>query len=97
MKLEVFTELCRKTSMRIGKEEFRLEECLLETGTGRKDGTNSFIPGEVRVAVSIRMLAGGSYLDLVPLFDVSTSGLYVVLGDFLEWTLLTFEFPQRGH
>lgn len=43
--------------------------------------------------MSLRMCAGGSYLDLVPLFDVSKSGLYNLLGEFLDWILATFDFP----
>jgi DDE superfamily endonuclease len=39
------------------------------------------------------MLAGGSYLDLVPLFDVSKSHLYVVFHDFIGWVIETYEFP----
>ena len=38
-------------------------------------------------------MAGGSYLDLVPLFDVSTAHLYVLFAQFLDWVLATFEFP----
>jgi hypothetical protein len=50
------------------------------------------IAGEVKTAIAIRMLAGGSYLDLVPLFDVSISRLYQVLDDFLDWIIRTLEF-----
>ena len=39
------------------------------------------------------MLAGGSYLDLVPLFSVATSALYLILDDFLDWVLASLEFP----
>jgi hypothetical protein len=39
------------------------------------------------------MLAGGSYLDLVPLFAVSASHLYNIFNVFLNWILFTFEFP----
>jgi DDE superfamily endonuclease len=47
----------------------------------------------VKLALSIRILAGGSYLDIVPMFQVSTSWLYTIFEDFLEWILQAFEFP----
>jgi len=39
------------------------------------------------------MLAGGSYLDLVPLFGPSTAHLYTVFDGFIEQILGTFHFP----
>jgi DDE superfamily endonuclease len=39
------------------------------------------------------MLAGGSCLDLVPLFGVSASYLYVLFDDFFQWILSSFQFP----
>lgn len=91
MPLHAFSGLCKKISDKIGEEVFRSEAYLLEKGS--MDRTVPPIQGEVKVAISIRMLAGGSYLDLVPLFDVSTSHLYILFGDFLDWVLVSFEFP----
>jgi hypothetical protein len=59
--------------------------------TSQEEHTIPKISGQIKVAVSIRMLAGGSYLDLVPLFQISTSHLYQVLDDFLHWVLKTFQ------
>ena len=64
-----------------------------KTGGEERIGKSPLISGEVKCALSIRMLAGGSYLDLVPLFNVSSGHLYVVLETFLAWILATFEFP----
>jgi len=60
------------------------------------------ISGEIKVAFCLRMLAGGSYLDLVPLFDVCKSSLYDSFAEFLDWVLDTLEFPlvrwlREGH
>lgn len=51
------------------------------------------IPGEVKVAISLRLLAGGSYLDLMPLFHVSVPHIYVIFDEFLVWVLKTLELP----
>jgi DDE superfamily endonuclease len=84
-----FTGLCEKIMMRIGKVLFQPED----PNAVEADRTVPPICGEVKVAVCLRMLAGGSYLDLVPLFDVSKSHLYKFFHDFIDWILLTFEFP----
>lgn len=51
------------------------------------------IPGEVKVAISLRQLAGGLYLDLAPLFDVSMGHIYRIFDDFFDWVLKAFVFP----
>jgi DDE superfamily endonuclease len=48
------------------------------------------------------MLAGGLYLDVGPLFHVSTSHLYQIVDDFLQWIDQTLKFPlsiwlREGH
>jgi DDE superfamily endonuclease len=45
------------------------------------------------ISTNVGQLHGGSYLDLIPLFDVSKSHLYKLFGRFLNWVLKTFEFP----
>jgi DDE superfamily endonuclease len=92
MSLQAFNLLCSRISTAISEERFRPEALY----PPRDDVKVPGIPGEVKVAVAIRMLAGGSYLDLAPLFDVSTSHLYQILDDFLSWILDTFEFPLVG-
>jgi DDE superfamily endonuclease len=93
MTLEAFNDLCKRISRKVGDDVFRSEEFLLENEQGVVDRMIPFIPGEIKVAISIRMLAGGSYLDLVPLFEVSTSHLYSIFHTFLAWMLKTFQFP----
>jgi hypothetical protein len=90
MTRSMFGKLCYLILMRIGKEAFRCEAFLVEKSS---DGSSPYIAGEIKVAISIRMLAGGSYLDLGPLFKVSVSHLYNIFDQFLNWILLTLEFP----
>jgi DDE superfamily endonuclease len=98
MTLESFTLLCKQICVKVGEKRFRSEAFLLEQEqrSERFDDMERKIPpiaGEIKVAISIRMLAGGSYLDLVPLFDVSTSHLYNIFDQFLSWVLKALEFP----
>jgi hypothetical protein len=72
-------------------EEYTVEQ----KSRGKKVDPRS-LNGEVKVALSIRLLAGGSYLDLVPLFGVSTSHLYTVFDDFVDQVLQVFDFPLVG-
>jgi hypothetical protein len=77
MNEEGFATLCTQITAAIGEKQFRLEAFLDEKKEDNdlEDPFNAPIPGEVKVAIAIRMLAGGSYLDLVPLFLVSSSHL----------------------
>ena len=78
MSTSCFDCLCRLICDRIGEEVFRSEALLITTKSGYH------ICGEIKVALSIRMLAGGSYLDLAPLFNISVSTLYKIFGEFLD-------------
>lgn len=91
MELPVFSKLCQTVCDKIGEETFRPEAYLLGRASDKDDV--KFISGEVKMAVCLRLLAGGSYLDLVPLFSIATSYVYQVFGTFLGWMLLAFEFP----
>ncbi len=51
-----FAFLCSKINAVVGPSEFRPDEL----NEGKK-----FLSGEVRVAVALRMLCGGSYMDYV--------------------------------
>jgi hypothetical protein len=94
MKREAFTLLCKAVCEKIGEETFKSEAyLLLYYPQSQQEDIVPKISGEVKVAVSVRMLAGGSYLDLVPLFGISTSHLYDIFGRFLQWILRTFQFP----
>ena len=91
----VFSNLCDSLSTVIGPDTFRSESALLRSTRNSASHGNrgGLIPGEVKVAISLRLLAGGSYLDLMPLFDVSVPHIYVILDEFISWVLLAFQFP----
>jgi hypothetical protein len=100
MTLDAFTILCKRICTKVGEERFRSEAFIAEQEQRleqqRLEDVERKIPpiaGEIKVAISIRMLAGGSYLDLVPLFDVSKSHLYNIFDTFIAWVLKTLEFP----
>ena len=88
----VFTKLCGLICEQVTEDQFRPEAYLLKK-KGNDEEELKLIAGEVKIAVSIRLLAGGSYLDLVPLFGVSSSHLYNVFEQFLQWIISTLEFP----
>ena len=102
MSLPAFTLLCRSIEKKIGHDKFRPEKPeevisdISDTDFTPEESIKSKIPiicGKIKVAIGLRMLAGGSYLDLVPLFDVSTSHIYNMLHKFVDWVLFCFEFP----
>ena len=96
MTLEVFQSLCSKISEAVGEDKFRPEKFLQARQlriTGSSEEPSTFISGEFKTAIALRMLAGGSYLDLCPLFDVHPSYIYCILDQFLDWVRSTFEFP----
>ena len=90
MPFDAFSVLCNRIESAVGEEVFQPERKLFETSFN--EWVVPPIQGEVKVAVSLRMLAGGSYLDLIPMFDVS-SYVYVIFRQFLDWVLSTMQFP----
>ena len=84
MDATVFSKLCTVICEKVTEEEFRPEAYILEK-KGNDEDQLKLIPGEVKVALSIRLMAGGSYLDLVPLFAVSKSHLYNAFTCFVQW------------
>ena len=45
----------------------------------QKKATGGFISGEIKVAIALRMLAGGSYLDLRLIFKVYSMSVIRIL------------------
>lgn len=91
MEPSVFAKLSQLICQRVGEDKFRPEAYLLQ----KLDNEDELkgICGEIKLAVCIRLLAGGSYLDLVPLFGIGSSYVYVLFENFLHWIMSTFEFP----
>ena len=86
---DAFDTLCREICEKIGAEVFLPEDPHAKA----LDRTVPPIVGEVKVAITLRMLAGGSYLDLIPLFDVSQGYLYKTFHKVVSWVIRTYEFP----
>lgn len=94
MTRNTFTNLCSILCSAVGESTFCPESSILSTrNSASLEGRGGLIPGEVKAAISIRLLAGGSYLDLMPLYDISVSYIYVIFDEFLDWVLKAFEFP----
>jgi len=99
MALPSFERLCDDICTVVSEEVFRPEAFLLNGGFADKPGyaalqhQGGHVPGEIRAATSLRLLAGGSYLDLVPLFDVAKSQVYDSFDIFLKWVIRTYKFP----
>ena len=100
MSLPVFQDLCSTICSAVGEATFTPENYLQKRAQRTKknsdllsDGISRFISGEFKVAITLRILAGGSYLDLCPLFDVHPSYVFVLFEDVLAWVRKTFDFP----
>mmetsp|Transcript_24903 Transcript_24903/g.38381 ORF Transcript_24903/g.38381 Transcript_24903/m.38381 type:complete len:402 (+) Transcript_24903:78-1283(+) len=96
MPKEDFQLLCDTICSNIGSQTF-LPVSFIPNNTSQTRHCNKkvggIIPGEMKVAIAIRMLSGASYLDLVPLFTVMTSHVFQIFEDVVQWILRTFEFP----
>lgn len=83
-----FKKLCKDIERAVGEEVFLSEKFLREEihqkkyidlkkmNDAHKDSTGGFISGEVRLAITLRLLSGASYLDLGLLFITSYSHVY---------------------
>jgi hypothetical protein len=49
--------------------------------------------GEIRMAITLQLLAGGSHLDLGSVFWVSSAFIYKIFAECIGWVLETFHFP----
>lgn len=94
MSRNAFSNLCSTLSAAIGDATFRPESSLASTrNSASLQSRGGLIPGEVKVAISIRFMAGGSHLDLMPLFYVSVPHMYNIFDQFLNWVLKALDFP----
>ena len=92
MPRECFDLLCEKIEANVGEREFKSENYLHLFRGGYKDNdlrttnimraheatTGGFISGEVKLALTLRLLAGGSYLDLALLFETGQHYAYEI-------------------
>ena len=85
MTKEHFNLLCTRIKNEVGEKAFRPDNAT----------TNHYISGEVRVAIGLRLLCGGSYLDLIGrAYGVeSPVTVYNHFHTFTKWIEATFSFP----
>ena len=95
MPKKCFEELCYSIREKVGEDEFKTEENLHSTsstlsGNKRKifraheESTGGFICGEVKLALSLRVLSGGAYQDLALIYGVGETYTYEIFHDVME-------------
>jgi hypothetical protein len=101
MPLHAFESFCDKISSKVGEATFRPDSYLCTNGmldipvyeAVSSISVGGMVPGEIRMAIALRLLAGGSYLDLGCIFWVSSSFIYKIFAECIAWVLETFHFP----
>lgn len=81
-----FDSLCSKIIAAVGEKEFRPDA---------SNNSSSFLSGEMRVAIGLRILFGGSYIDYVGrAYGVrSVKTVYNCFDKVIEWINKAFTFP----
>ena len=87
-----FEELCDVIRENVGEDEFNSEDHLDFNLSGNKrkmfraheQSTGGFISGEVKLALSLRLLSGGSYDDLAIIYGVGESHTFKIFHDAME-------------
>ena len=102
MSRECFDHLVDRIETNVGERNFKREEYLqhLHHSTDPKDqatirlmraheeSTGGFVSGKVKLALVLRMLAGGSYRDISLLFEIYPSNTYHISRDVINnWIL----------
>lgn len=96
MSRECFKYLCKRIEENIGSSKFKSEQYLCNLRSGRLPNqgkqrmdnahlksTGGFISGEVKLALTLRLLAGGSYMDLSLLYETGFTYSYEVFHDVI--------------
>ena len=107
MSKDCFELLCEKIIENVGESEFKSEEFLKERMTeGNRSSnlmkahlatTGGYICGEIKLALVLRLLAGGSYLDLAILFETSSSYAFPIFHEVIEkWILSDYLVKING-
>ena len=101
MERACFFYLCDRIIANVGEADFKSEEYLQHMKCGyvvedkdinilhaHEQSTGGFVSGEVKLALTLRLLGGGSYMDLALLFDVGFSTAYEIFHKVIkEWIL----------
>lgn len=98
MKKEWFNDVRDAIIDKVGESTFKGEHWLEENA--RNIPTNEacnkwggIVSGEIKLAVTIRMLAGASYLDLILSYGIKSATIYNVFHECKEWINASFHFP----
>jgi hypothetical protein len=89
--------LCERIEKNVGPHRFKSEQYLDALRNGEienkrleamdlahRKSTGGFISGEIKLALTLRLLAGGSYMDLSLLFETSFSYCYEIFHDVIK-------------
>ena len=109
MSPELFDQLCSRIKDLVGEEEFKSEEFLYfctDDGDANKSNnlakahaksTGGFISGEVKLAMTLRILGGGTFMDIAFLFGNSFNHAHKIIGHVIEkWLLHPGFYPIDG-
>ena len=104
----IFQVLCDKIEDIVGRDQFKSEACLDEMLhcddphrrrmlIANECTTGGFICGEVKLAITLRILGGGSPLDMALLFDTSFSNSYKIFCHVIKnWLSHELFYPING-
>ena len=95
MDRDCFHLLCDKIKIAVGEESFKSDAYIgaFMSYPGHMQYANiattgGYISGEVKVAITLRLLAGGDALDLGVIFDVSSSWCNIIMYEVIqEWII----------
>jgi hypothetical protein len=97
MTRDSFHELCCLIEKCVGEDVFKSESYLdNRTETATDAATNAVggvLSGEMKVAMTIRLLAGGSYLDILASYATGETVVYNSFHEVVRWINSTFNFP----
>ena len=102
MSCTCFMRLCQEVKVAVGAPVFKAEndvhsnhDLIGETPLWAIKQLGGLLPGELKIAILLRLLAGACYIDLIPLFYISETSVWNVFHDAVIWICKTFHFPLR--
>lgn len=95
MDRQCFQELCTKIETMVGKSQFKSQEFLdgyladssrlaAQMHNAHKSWSGGYVCGEVKVALTLRFMGGGQYVDLSKIFDIYYTDCYRIFHETLE-------------
>jgi len=99
MDRDAFDVLWHQRDVAVGARVFK-SEALQNDGCKKSENTFAaqqhscgFVCGKTKPAVTIHLFAGGSCMDLVPLFGLAKSTVCIVFDEVVGWIIETLKFP----